>query len=147
MNLFARILSHGFALVVVAILALGLIYRGDLFPDLELPEFLVFESSTDSDSDTASDAASGEQPVQSSMQAQEMDAGEAPVAEIGRSTQVSHSLAPHRMRTIKPVCSQRQVRQLQNRRPRRRMIKRLLQKIPMLQTAYLNRLPDKLAMR
>lgn len=40
MNLFARILSHGFALVVVALLALGLIYRGELFPEWELPEFL-----------------------------------------------------------------------------------------------------------
>ncbi len=38
MNLFARILSHGFALVVVALLAIGLIYRGELFPDWNLPD-------------------------------------------------------------------------------------------------------------
>jgi hypothetical protein len=41
MNLFARILSHGFALVVVALLAIGLVYRGDLFPGLKLPGFLT----------------------------------------------------------------------------------------------------------
>lgn len=40
MNLFARILSHGFALVVVALLALGLIYRGELFPEWKLPDYL-----------------------------------------------------------------------------------------------------------
>jgi hypothetical protein len=40
MNLFARILSHGFALVVVALLAVGLIYRGELFPEWNLPEDL-----------------------------------------------------------------------------------------------------------
>lgn len=40
MNLFARILSHGFALVVVALLAIGLIYRGELFPEWNLPETL-----------------------------------------------------------------------------------------------------------
>ena len=53
MNLFARILSHGFALVVVALLAIGLIYRGDLFPGMELPDFLVFEKSTRETADTA----------------------------------------------------------------------------------------------
>jgi tetratricopeptide (TPR) repeat protein len=40
MNLFARILSHGFALVVVALLAIGLIYRGELFPEWNLPDTL-----------------------------------------------------------------------------------------------------------
>ena len=40
MNLFARILSHGFALVVVALLAIGLIYRGELFPEYHLPDAL-----------------------------------------------------------------------------------------------------------
>ena len=40
MNLFARILSHGFALVVVALLAIGLIYRGELFSEYDLPDFL-----------------------------------------------------------------------------------------------------------
>jgi tetratricopeptide (TPR) repeat protein len=53
MNLFARILSHGFALAVVALLVVGLIYRGELFPDWELPDFLTFESEADSSSDAA----------------------------------------------------------------------------------------------
>ena len=48
MSLFARILSHGFALVVVVMLGLGLVYRGDLFPGMELPEFLAFERAADS---------------------------------------------------------------------------------------------------
>jgi tetratricopeptide (TPR) repeat protein len=43
MNLFARILSHGFALVVVALLAVGLIYRGELFPEWNLPEELALK--------------------------------------------------------------------------------------------------------
>lgn len=37
MNIFARILSHGFSLAVVGLLIVGFIYRGELFPDLELP--------------------------------------------------------------------------------------------------------------
>jgi hypothetical protein len=48
MSLFARILSHGFALVVVVLLGLGLVYRGDLFPGMEMPEFLAFERAADS---------------------------------------------------------------------------------------------------
>ena len=43
MNLLARILSHGFALAVVALIFLVLVYRGDLFQDTELPEFLTFK--------------------------------------------------------------------------------------------------------
>ena len=35
MNLLARILSHGFAIAIVLLLAIGLIYRGELFPDWE----------------------------------------------------------------------------------------------------------------
>jgi TolA-binding protein len=46
MNVLARILSHGFAIAVVALLAIGLIYRGELFPDLQLPSFLVPDSGT-----------------------------------------------------------------------------------------------------
>ena len=34
MNFLARILSHGFAVVLVLLLGAGFIYRGDLFPDL-----------------------------------------------------------------------------------------------------------------
>jgi hypothetical protein len=48
MSLFARILSHGFGLVVVVMLGLGLVYRGDLFPGMELPEFLAVERAADS---------------------------------------------------------------------------------------------------
>ena len=44
MDNLARIISHGFAIVVVILLGIGLIYRGELFPDLELPDFLVPES-------------------------------------------------------------------------------------------------------
>ncbi len=40
MNILARILSHGFAIAIVVILAVGYIYRGDLFPGMELPAFL-----------------------------------------------------------------------------------------------------------
>jgi hypothetical protein len=40
MKLLARILSHGFAIVVVLLLAIGLIYRGELFPEYDLPAFL-----------------------------------------------------------------------------------------------------------
>ncbi len=43
MNLLARILSHGFALALVALIAVALMYRGELFPEWELPEFLVID--------------------------------------------------------------------------------------------------------
>lgn len=43
MNLLARILSHGFALAVVVLIAITLMYRGDLFTEWDLPEFLVIE--------------------------------------------------------------------------------------------------------
>jgi Tetratricopeptide repeat len=41
MDNLARIISHGFAVVVVILLGIGFIYRGELFPDMELPDFLV----------------------------------------------------------------------------------------------------------
>ena len=44
MDNLARIISHGFAVVVVILLGIGFVYRGELFPDLELPDFLVPES-------------------------------------------------------------------------------------------------------
>lgn len=43
MNLFARILSHAFAVLIVLLLAGGFIYRGDLFPEFEIPEYLGLE--------------------------------------------------------------------------------------------------------
>ena len=44
MNLLARLMSHGFAISLVVLLAIGFIYRGELFPEWELPAFLVFDS-------------------------------------------------------------------------------------------------------
>jgi hypothetical protein len=44
MNLFARILSHAFAILIVVMLALGFMYRGELFPDLELPDYLSLKA-------------------------------------------------------------------------------------------------------
>ena len=43
MNLLARILSHGFAFAVVAIIVIVLMYRGEFSPGWELPEFLVIQ--------------------------------------------------------------------------------------------------------
>jgi len=51
MNLLARILSHGFALAVVVLIAIALMYRGDLFPEWELPEFLVVEDKSGTGTD------------------------------------------------------------------------------------------------
>jgi hypothetical protein len=51
MNLLARILSHGFALVVVVLIAITLMYRGDLFPESKLPDFLVIEDKSDAGTD------------------------------------------------------------------------------------------------
>lgn len=45
MNLLARILSHGFAVAVVAFLIIGFMYRGELFPEWELPELLSLDKS------------------------------------------------------------------------------------------------------
>jgi hypothetical protein len=53
MNLLARILSHGFALVVVVLIGVTLMYRGDLFPEWQLPEFLVVENGSDIGTDAA----------------------------------------------------------------------------------------------
>jgi len=47
MNLLARILSHGFAFVVVALILLVLVYRGDIFEDWDLPDFLVLKGKPD----------------------------------------------------------------------------------------------------
>lgn len=56
MNLFAKILSHGFALILVALLAVGLVYRGDLFPGLKLPEFLSLDSGAEQNGDVSATA-------------------------------------------------------------------------------------------
>ncbi|MEZ5540485.1 MAG: tetratricopeptide repeat protein [Pseudomonadota bacterium] len=73
MNLFARILSHGFALAVVVLLALGLIYRGELFPEWKLPEYLVpghQQLASDSDRMAAAGSASAETPATESSDAE-----------------------------------------------------------------------------
>ncbi len=51
MNILAKIISHGFAVAVVALLAVGFIYRGDLFPEMQLPDFLSPDSETVAESD------------------------------------------------------------------------------------------------
>ncbi len=55
MKLLARLLSHGFAVALVVLLAIGFIYRGELFPEWELPDFLAFDSAES----TADDAPAG----------------------------------------------------------------------------------------
>jgi tetratricopeptide (TPR) repeat protein len=55
MKLLARLLSHGFAVALVVLLAIGFIYRGELFPEWELPDFLAFDSAES----TADDALAG----------------------------------------------------------------------------------------
>ena len=44
MKLIARLMSHGFAIALVLLLAIGFMYRGELFPEWELPEFLALDS-------------------------------------------------------------------------------------------------------
>jgi hypothetical protein len=44
MNIFARIMSHGFSLAVIGLLIVGFIYRGELFPDLQIPGFPAREA-------------------------------------------------------------------------------------------------------
>ena len=63
MNLFARILSHGFALVLVALLAVGLVYRGDLFPGMKLPGFLAMDSASDQPEKATAGTAETAQPA------------------------------------------------------------------------------------
>jgi tetratricopeptide (TPR) repeat protein len=62
MNLFARLLSHGFALVVVALLAVGLIYRGELFPGMELPAFLAFDKTQQDEAASVAGTTSTDRP-------------------------------------------------------------------------------------
>ena len=61
MNLLARILSHGFAFAVVAIIIIVLMYRGEFSPGWELPDFLAIESqpeaTAEADSGTVARAA------------------------------------------------------------------------------------------
>jgi hypothetical protein len=96
MNILAKIISHGFAVAVVALLAIGFIYRGELFPELQLPDFLVPDSETVAEGDAGAGAdepaavvgagaaselteVAGEQPMITATQDAEPE-GEAPVA-------------------------------------------------------------------
>ena len=54
MNTLARILSHGFAIVVVVILAVGFIYRGELFPDMDLAGSLALDTQSRTEAESAS---------------------------------------------------------------------------------------------
>jgi len=56
MNILAKILSHGFAVAVVALLAIGFVYRGELFPELQLPDFLSPDSETVAETETETDS-------------------------------------------------------------------------------------------
>jgi len=95
MNLFARILSHGFALVVVALLAIGLIYRGELFPEWKLPDFISFgqeheDAGAESRADTGrleeSERAQSAGAVSAGAMPAAPEAAQAPSAAIDRGT-------------------------------------------------------------
>ena len=82
MSLFARIVSHGFALAIVALLAIGLIYRGELFPDMELPAFLQVERLAKDSRETPVDPGSDAQPAQAAV---ELATGERDAVAAGES--------------------------------------------------------------
>ena len=63
MNILARILSHGFAIAVVAILAVVYIYRGELFPGMELPAFLYPGTPAPTEAEAPAAAVDREQPA------------------------------------------------------------------------------------
>jgi tetratricopeptide (TPR) repeat protein len=93
MNLFARIISHAFAILIVLLLAVGFIYRGDLFPEFDIPEYLSLEKaeSTIVAEEQATEAApaakpetvpaGGEPETPTAMPAGEMPAVEQPTPE------------------------------------------------------------------
>lgn len=82
MNTLARILSHGFAILVVVILAVGLIYRGELFPDTELPGFLALDSRQGAQEGAPGTTSAGVTPSDES--ATRAQAGVQPLAEKAR---------------------------------------------------------------
>lgn len=99
MTLLARILSHGFAIAIVILLAISLINRGELFPEYDLPDFLDIGKLADSRKQAPGGAPEGETsdtetaPVAEAEQAeQEPPAGEAsraqpPAAEPDQATE------------------------------------------------------------
>jgi hypothetical protein len=73
MKLLARILSHGFAIVVELLLAVGLIYRGELFPEYDLPGFLDIEKLADHREESTTGPATGVSREQNLTQAAGVD--------------------------------------------------------------------------
>jgi tetratricopeptide (TPR) repeat protein len=63
MNILARILSHGFAIAVVVILAVVFIYRGELFPGMKLPAFLYPGTPAETESEIAAADVEREEPA------------------------------------------------------------------------------------
>jgi hypothetical protein len=99
MNILARILSHGFAIAVVLLIAVGLINRGELFPDMPLPGFLGFErqgaatapgtAATDAEAEAA---ASTDEATEAAMPAT-ADAGGTEVPAVADEADTSESAA------------------------------------------------------
>jgi tetratricopeptide (TPR) repeat protein len=69
MKLLARILSHGFAITIVLLLAVGLIYRGELFPEYDLQGFLDIGKLTDHREESTAGQVTGDDREQKSIQA------------------------------------------------------------------------------
>jgi hypothetical protein len=88
MNLFARIVSHGFALAVVALLALGLVYRGELFPEWELPGFLALGDRT------AAEQATGVAPPPVKVTGAETSVTEQPATEAMTGPAATEAVTP-----------------------------------------------------
>lgn len=77
MNILARILSHGFSIVVVLLLASVFIYRGELFPGMPMPAFLGLERP-----DTAEQAAVDESGVTGTTATAPVTSDEQPAGEV-----------------------------------------------------------------
>ena len=96
MNLLARILSHGFALAMVVLIAIALMYRGDLFPEWELPEFLVVEdkSSTGTDGMPATVDSALPETATTSPEATAGVPAEAPQVEVAEDVETQDAVSP-----------------------------------------------------
>ena len=96
MNLLARILSHGFALAMVVLIAIILMYRGELFPEWDLPEFLVVEGKPDATTGAASGSAERALPeaVVTRPEYTTDVTPEAPSAEIPREDSIQEEATP-----------------------------------------------------
>ena len=81
MNLLARILSHGFAFAVVALIILVLIYRGDLFEEWDLPDFLAIKDKPVVTDDSGAGAVDREPATLTGSSGDDAAASGAPVAD------------------------------------------------------------------